>query len=132
MDERDIERTAAQLGRHAGEGLDVDRVAQRVVARLKESTQKPPWWMRNIWLKAAVIAGFLVASSVVAVRLATHNGSRDQPFVASSELADLNVSELQDVLDSLEQEAPAYELVAVGLDDLDEDELGELLALMEG
>ena len=44
----------------------------------------------------------------------------------------LSAQELEEVADSLFFEAPVYEQVAIGLQDLDEGQLVELLQLMEG
>ena len=63
------------------------------------------------------------------------NGRSQGAEVAQTELFELeslSFADLEEVFDSLTYEGPIAELSAVGLDNLDENQLRELLTLMEG
>jgi hypothetical protein len=133
MDERELERIAAGLGREAA-GLDVEAVARGVVARLRAAEAAAPEVAQPRplvrWLAGAAAAALVVAGSLVTFRAAPPASS---PAVAvATDLYDLSSAELTEVLDSLSWSAPASARVAVGLDDLDAEQLATLLALMEG
>jgi hypothetical protein len=134
VEERDLERLAAQLGRDAHDHIDADRIATRVVARLHEQDRRGrPSWRRMSWIAlAAAVAGLLIGITVF---------SREENPVVTAErvdypvplvLEELSTAQLSDVLDSLTFEAPVHEIQAVGFEDLNEPELRELLQMLEG
>ncbi len=130
-DERELTELARQLGAEAERRVDPPRVAAGVMARLRARPEARPWWRpaRLIPLAAA-------AAAVLAVGLGLRELSRSQTDGQAAavpvELHELAVAELGEVLDSLHVDAPVAELVPVGLYDLDESELTQLLQSMEG
>ncbi len=131
MDDSQLERIAARLGSRAAGELDVERVADRVVARLRSepAVRRPVPVAR--WLALAAGLVVLIGGSVVVMRQRTPQVSPQAVAVAPM-LDELSEPELSEVLDSLSWEAPASAQLATTLDDLDAAQLQELLALMEG
>lgn len=134
MEDHEIEQLARAMGRHAGDHLDVERVAAGVVARLRADrpARRQParaWWRPPLLLRLAAALAVLVTGGIlVRGRLET----RSEPAAVMPALGDLSVDELTEVFDSLGLQAPVHEGVAVGLEDLNEAQLRELLRLMEG
>ncbi len=132
MDERRIEQLARHLGDDRGNGVDPDAMAEAVVARLRSHANRERRWAIEFKvLRAAAVIILIVGSGLVL------NEARQQPSGPSSfgvpvALEGLGTNELEQVLDSLDYEAPTSEFVASGLNDLSESELQELLATMEG
>ena len=136
MNDRDLERVAQQLGSRAANALDAERVAARVIERLRAEPlkQRAParqWFVgMPVAFRVAAALALLVAGGLVARRVVVDG---DGPFaVVAPLLPDLSADELHEVLDSLAFEAPLPEDLAVGLTDLTESQLRELLKLMEG
>ncbi len=128
MDEKQLTEIASRLGSDAAERLDVDGVARRVVAELRSSPARVTWWSRTPVLRAAAVVAMLVSGGVIVNRL-----GNDLPGLAAPVgLEDFSVTELAEVLDSLDQITPVDQLAPASLDDLDETQLQELLAAMEG
>jgi hypothetical protein len=82
MEQKEIERIAARLGADAGNDIDVDRVAQGVLARLRAADAedatveiKPArWWHLTPVLRAAVLAFLLVTGGIIGIRVASDRG----------------------------------------------------------
>jgi hypothetical protein len=140
MDEKEIERIAARLGADAGNEINVDRVAQGVLARLRAAEAedakvqiKPArWWQLTPVLRAAVLAFLLVTGGIIGVRVAGDRAITMEEIAALPELDDFSDNELTEVLDSLYVDVPVSELAVVGLYDMNESELEALLQAMEG
>jgi hypothetical protein len=133
MDERQLERMAKQLGARAEAKLDVELTAQAVLKRLREEPVRVAWWRRGPVLQGLAAAAVVVLTAGILVSNHVLDGGRTPAAVfAPVELQELSLEELEEVYDSVAVEAPVYELVAVGLHDLNESELEELLRLMEG
>ena len=136
MNDPNLERAAQRLGHRAAEQLDVERVERGVLARLRADTADPgsTWrlWRRapRVLALAATLA-ILIAGGIM-VRRAVERDGPSATFVTAPGLRELSVDELEEMFDSLTLEAPVHEAVAVGLADLNEAELRELLRLMEG
>ena len=131
MDEKQLTEIASRLGSGAAERLDVDGVARRVVAELRESPARVAWWHITPVLRAAAVVAMLVSGGVIVNRLG--NDAIGRPGLAAPVgLEDFSATELAEVLDSLDQITPVYQLAPASLDDLDETQLQELLAAMEG
>lgn len=132
MDDRELERIAARLGSQGAAALNVERVAQRVMARLRA---EPPA-RRSIsparWLALAAGIVMLIGGSVFTIRNANHMQVSPLPVAGAPALDQLSEPELTEVLDSLSWEAPASAQLVATLDDLDATQLEELLVLMEG
>ena len=132
MNERDIEEIAPHLGLDAAERVDLDRVAERVVAELRAKPAPVAWWRSTAVLRAAAVVAVLVTGGVVVDRLVIDRPASVAQVVTPVGLEEFSTAELAEVLDSLDQMTPVYELVPASLDDLDETELRDLLAAMEG
>ena len=130
MNEQELKEVAARLGSDAAARIDVDRMARQVVAKLRSEPAPVAWWRNTAVLRVAAVAVMLVTGGVVVNRL-----NSDRPVVELTALVgleQLSAAELAEVLDSLDQMTPVYELVPASLDDLDETQLRDLLAAMEG
>jgi hypothetical protein len=133
MDERQLERMAKRLGERAEGKLDVELTAQAVLKRLREEPVRVAWWRRAPVLRGLAAAAVVVLTAGILVTNHVLDGGRTPAeLFAPVELQELSLEELEEVYDSLAVEAPVYEMVAVGLYDLNENELEELLRLMEG
>jgi len=133
MDERQLEHLAQRLGERAESSLDVERTARAVLKRLREEPVRAVWWRRTPVLQSLAAAAVVVLTAGILVTNHVLDGGRSPAeLFAPVELQELSLEELEEVYDSLFVEAPVYELVAVGLHDLNENELEELLQLMEG
>lgn len=133
MNERDIEEIAPHLGSDAAERVDLDRVAERVVAELRAKPAPIVWWRSTAVLRAAAVVAVLLTGGLAVDRLVIDRpASVVVALVTPVGLEEFSSAELTEVLDSLDQMTPVYELVPASLDDLDETELGDLLAAMEG
>jgi hypothetical protein len=132
MDDRELERIAARLGGRAAAALDVERVARRVVARLRAEPPARRHMPAARWLALAAAVVLLIAGSVFTVRNQGAGTMTVLPVAVAPALDQLSEPELAEVLDSLSWEAPASTQLATTHDDLDATQLRELLALIEG
>lgn len=130
-DEQNLERLAGQLGGRAAERLDVERVANEVLSRLRaQPAERHVWRRRPVWLRiAAAIA--LVVGGILAIRARLDPADRG-PAAMIPHLTELAPDQLLEIADSVHFDTPLHENVAVGLHDLTEEQLRELLRLMEG
>lgn len=135
MDDRDLERMARDFGSRAADRIDVERVAAGVVARLREDhdtgrSRERRWWRSPAVLRIAAAVVVLAGGGLVARNVLDRgDAARGAVFPA---LVELSPAELLEIADSLSFETPVHEGVAVGLQDLTEEQLRELLRLMEG
>lgn len=134
-DDRRLRDVARGLGAAAAERVDVERVAAGVVARLRDDrnaggSRERPWWRRPALLRIAAAVALLVGGGLVAREVL----DRREPGLGATlpALVELSTTELEEISDSLSFETPLHESVAVGLEDLTEEQLRELLRLMEG
>jgi hypothetical protein len=138
MDEKQIERLAAELGRKRAGEIDPEATAQGVLARLRAEPAEEASWQRPVWRRRMPVLQALAAAAIVAaVALGVRQLGGPQAQAAGEvpvqvSLEQLAEAELSAVLDSLESEAPVYELVPAGLDELSEAELSTLLESLEG
>lgn len=130
MDNERIEALAKELGDAAARAVDVDRMADRVVRRLRSTPRRPKPGILS--LKAAAVVAVLVVGGVVAVRLSGPGTSDPVALAGPPGLEQFSMGELHEVLDSLDLATPVSELGPASLDDLDEGELRELLEAMTG
>ncbi len=133
IDEREIEQLARRLGARAAGRIDVERTARAVLQRVKQHRARPVWWRRAPVLQAVAAAAVivLVLGALLLGRFGGGTGDGAEP-VLLAELQELSTDELTEVFDSLLVEAPVYESSTLGLQDLNEEQLRELLELMEG
>ncbi len=130
MNERDIERAAAELGSDVH--IDVDQTAQRVVARLREAPPRPAWWHGTATLRVAAAVAVLVTGGVLVDRAIDNSAAGDRAIALPVGLEELSTTGLTEVLDSLDLFTPASEFIPASFDELDEEQLRTLLAAMEG
>jgi hypothetical protein len=127
---------AKEFGARAAGAINPERVAARVLERLRTQPAERRAPIRR-WLAAAPRAlrvaatlALLLAGGLVLRRALV---GPDQPLaVVVPLLPELSEDELHEVLDSMAFEAPLPEDLAVGLTDLTESQLQELLRRMEG
>jgi hypothetical protein len=137
MDERELEQLAGRLGHEAGDALDVERTVDTVLQRLraepKASSARVVWFRRPRVLTGLAAAAVIVLTASIAVTSQLGNGAPERAAaLALTELEALSDDELLEVFDSLTVDVPVSEFAAVGLHDLNETQLLELLELMEG
>jgi len=133
MDERQITQLARQLGAEAAGRIDVEQTARAVLRRVKEEPVAVRWWRQMPVLQSAAAAAVVVLTvGVLVVSQLGRNGSEVAVLPAFTELHALSELELEQVYDSLTADAPVYELSEASLQDLNEGQLEELLAMMEG
>ncbi len=130
MNERDLERAAAELGSDVQ--IDVEQTAQRVVARLREAPPRSAWWHGTAALRAAAAVVVLVTGGVLVDRAIDNAGAEDGAIAMPVGLEELSTIGLTEVLDSLDLFMPASEFIPPSFDELDEEQLRALLAAMEG
>lgn len=133
IDETQIERMARALGARAADRVDAEQTARAVLLRLEQQPRKRVWWQRAPAFQALAAAAVVVllAGVFLVGPFGSHAGDAAEPM-ALVELEELSTDELAEVFDSLVAEAPVYEYSTVGLQDLNEQQLRELLQLMEG
>lgn len=133
IDEREIEQLARRLGARAAGRIDVERTAGAVLQRVEQHRAQPVWWRRVPVLQAVAAAAVivLVLGALLVGRFGGGSGDGAEP-VLLAELQELSTEELTEVFDSLLVDAPVYESSTLGLQDLNEEQLRELLELMEG
>lgn len=128
LNDNELEGAARRLGERAAARLDVERTSGAVVARLR-TARAAPWWAAPGLLRTAAVVVLALGIGVF------YRGGRTgamTALVSPVQLEPLSVDELEEVLDSLVVETPVSRDAAVGLADLDEGQLTELLRRMEG
>lgn len=137
MDDTKVAELARRLGTGAAERLNVERVAEAVVERLRheptERRRPSPWWMQSTWLRAAAVLVLAVGVGLV-VRARMHSGTRHPAHYIAEELQDLSTSQLREVLGTLDAalEAATPPSSDDDLNDLTTDQLQALLRSLEG
>jgi negative regulator of sigma E activity len=125
-----LEQLAQRLGQREADGIDPQKVAWRVMARLRQEPARRPWWSAARLVPLAAAATIVLAAGFGLVQVI---GGPDVSVeqVLPVDVADLEAEQLEEVLDSLSVETPVAELVTVGLYDLSENELEQLLQSMD-
>ena len=136
MNEHELERLAKELGR-AGDRVDPEATARAVLERLASEPERQPAARIPVWtrrpLARVAAAAVLVLATVLGVQqLRGPATPADSEIPVMVSLGELAADELTEVLDSLDYEAPVYELVPVAVGDLNADELTALLESLEG
>ena len=128
--EEQLVRLARQLGEREAAGVDAQKTAWAVMARLRREPARRTWRARMRPVRLAAVASVLLAVGL-GIRELARPGAPGK-VVVPVEFAELPDDVLQEVLDSLSLDAPVSELVPVALNDLSESELTVLLETMEG
>jgi hypothetical protein len=130
-----LQELARQVGVRAAERLDVERVAQAVLAGLRRPARTPTWlvWTQVAWVRAAAMVVLLVGIGF-AMQPATESVRTAWDDPPAGAVQDLSADQLTRVLDELDQPVdvtvPASE--DAGLEDLSESQLRALLKSLEG
>jgi len=133
---------ARRLGTAAADKLDVDRIAARVVERLRSDTSSEarPSWIQPAWLRIAAAVVIVVGGAVVVSQLTPGRRPGVSPahaaHLVADDLSDLSADELQAVLASFD-DLTTVDSVAVpessnDLRELDAQQLRAVLRSLEG
>lgn len=125
-----LEDLARRLGADEAAGVDPQRVAWAVTARIRRGPTRRAWWLRHPLVPIAAAASLVLALGLGGRELLRRHGP--EGVAVPVEVAELQDEQLEEVLDSLSVETPVSELVPVALYQLDESELTALLKAMEG
>jgi hypothetical protein len=137
MEDHELEQAAGRLGARAARRLDVERVATGVLARLradqgKSRAPRHAWWTAPMLLRLAAALAILITGGILTRGALRHPAPPSSAVVSVPMLRQLTNDELIEVFDSLGVETPVHDGLAVGLENLNEAQLKELLSLMEG
>jgi len=130
-----VHAAARRLGVQAAEQLDVERVAARVVERLRVeplgATRRG--WLQPTWLRIAAAVVVLVGGGLVWRQLGHATAPHGAHFV-TDDLTDLNADQLRDVLNKLDEtlNLGSTTLPDGDLEDLDAQQLQAVLRSLEG
>lgn len=134
-----LRAVAERLGRAAAERVDVERTAERVVARLREDarrTRRLRRWLPPVgWRIAAAV---VIVAGVGLVARGRGRPSPGRPVAAeasSGELGELSAGQLRELLGAAESPGSDQAVVLaqeVGLEDLSAAQLRALLVSLEG
>ena len=136
-DDAKLESLAQRLGQRAAERLDVDAMARRVVAGLREKPVRRRMWIEEHLLRIAAAVVILVGGGL-AVRqiLPRHqNEAGGHPsHLVADDLSDLTPAELHDVLDHFDEMVGPNTVVpdSSDLHELDAQQLRTMLRSLEG
>jgi hypothetical protein len=135
-DDSALRARAQRLGGRAAERLDVERIAEQVVDRLRQDRARGiahrSHWVRVGWLRVAA-AIVVLAGAGLLLRRTFQAPAPQAPFV-SDELQGLSTTELRDVLGSLDRtlETPVPDSSTENLNDLTTEQLEAVLQSLEG
>ncbi len=133
MTPEELERLAAGLGREAGEGVDSERVATRVLARLEEQKVVLLASRRRLvrWIGGVAAAALLLLA--VGLALAPAAGpDRAGTETVLHELDQLDAEQLEELLEIMPVTASALPPESSPLSELDTIKLERLLRSLEG
>ena len=132
-----LHAAAQQLGSGAAEKLNVERVAARVVERLREAPADAtrPTWLQPAWLRIAAAVVLLVGGGLVWRQFGNPTGGTPHAaHFVTDDLTDLSPDQLRDVLNTLDEtlNLGSTTLPDGDLDDLDAQQLQAVLRSLEG
>jgi hypothetical protein len=136
-----LQELARRLGTRASERLDVERIGQVVVERLRTEPRAEVWvLMHPSWLRIAAALVILVGAGVAAPSVWRSWFIVPPPppvATAGGELGDLSADQLRELLGAVGQGQPSGEQQTVswqdvGLEDLSAPQLRALLVSLEG
>lgn len=130
-----LHEQARRLGAAAADKLDVERVAARVVERLRSEPVHAarPAWIQPAWLRVAAAVLVLVGGGLVLRPLWSPTTTHDSHFV-TDDLIDLTADQLRDVLNALDEtlDLGSTTLPEADLEHLDAQQLRAVLRSLEG
>jgi hypothetical protein len=134
-----LRAVAERLGRAAAERVDVERTAERVVARLREDARRARRrrrWLPPMGLRIAATLVIVAGVGLVARGLWRPVPGPLAPAEATTgELSDLSAAQLRELLGAVDRSAADQDVVLaqdVGLEDLSAAQLRALLSSLEG
>ena len=125
-----LEQLAQRLGEREAARIDPQKVTWAVMSRLRQKPARRPWWSAARLVPLGAAATILLAAGLGLVQV-IGGGEHEATPAILVDVADLETEQLEEVLDSLSVETPVAEFVTVGLYDLSESELEQLLQSME-
>jgi len=130
-----LHSAARQLGAAAAERIDVERIASRVVERLREQPTATgrPAWLQPAWLRIAAAVVVLVGGGLMVRQFGRPQNVHGAHFV-TDDLTDLTADQLRDVLNTLDEtlNVGSTTLPEGDLEDLDAQQLQAVLRSLEG
>jgi hypothetical protein len=131
-----LENLAKRLGTDAANRLDVEAMAQKVVARLREQPARRAFWIQPAWLRIAAALVIMVGGAV-ALRQSIVRVTNPHPaHLVADDLNDLSADELRDVLTSFDElisnDSVAVPEGSTDLRELDAQQLRAVLRSLEG
>ena len=125
-----------RLGVQAAEKLDVERIAARVVERLREApvAATRPAWLQPAWLRIAAAVVVLVGGGGLVWRQFGNPAAPHGAHFVTDDLTDLSADQLRDVLNTLDEtlNLGSTTLPDGDLEDLDAQQLQAVLRSLEG
>ncbi len=130
-----LHEQARRLGTAVADRIDVERIAARVVERLRSAPLRAarPAWMQPAWLRIAAAMLLFVGGGLVLRQVWSPTTTHDAHFV-TDDLTDLSADQLRDVLNTLDEtlDLGSTTLPEAGLEDLDARQLRAVLRSLEG
>ena len=134
-DDNTLHDSARRLGAAAADKLDVERIAARVVERLRHEPARAarPAWIQPAWLRIAAAVLVLAGGGLVLRQVLSPTQTHGAHYV-TDDLADLNADQLHDVLNTLDEtlDLGSTTLPEADLEDLDAQQLRAVLRSLEG
>jgi len=137
IDDAKLEALAKRLGTTAAERLDVDAVARKVLAGLREKPVRRRTWIEVHALRVAAALVVLLGGSFVVTRLLPRSGTEigsHPAHLVADDLSDLTTDELRAVLNQFDDLVDSTGVVSDSSDlrELDAQELRAVLRSLEG
>ena len=130
-----LEALAKRLGASAGERLDVEATARKVLAGLREQPRLRRTWIEAHWLRIAAAIVLLIGGGIAVRRIVpAGSGTAQHSHLVADDLGDLSADELKDVLDQFDEIVGSASLMldSTDLRELDEQQLRAVLRSLEG
>jgi hypothetical protein len=134
-DDARLEGLAKQLGRKAGDRLNVEATARKVVERLREQPVRRVAWVQQTWLRIAAALVIVLGGAVAVRRNLVRSDAAHTAHLVADDLSDLSAEELRDVLGSFDQligDSMAVPEGSTDLHELDAQQLRAVLRSLEG
>jgi hypothetical protein len=134
MNDGTLQELARRLGQSAAERLDVEKVAESVVARLRAGEQpERPKWIRPAWLRIAAALVIVVGGAVGLKQIWPESATNHSAHFVADDLTDFSAAELRDVLVQFDELVSSTALPdSTDLHELDAQQLRAVLRSLEG
>lgn len=134
-DDARLEGLAKQLGHKAGDRLNVEATARKVVEGLREQPVRRIAWAQQRWLRIAAALVIVLGGAVAVRRNLVRSDAAHTAHLVADDLNDLSADELRDVLRSFDQligDSVAVPEGSTDLHELDAQQLRAVLRSLEG